>query len=223
MTTIFAVETMCNGNNTAAVAAKDPPALVPGRSPEGVPIINSLRPQQGEEKVIIGIRGKWYDVTTFVPHHPGGDVLLEFFNKDATAQFMAYHSPEILKHRKPIGTYEFNSSAPGGSKLQGDWMALSDRYEEENMFQTPISFVVSRFVIQGAFLAGALACTYLYNTKQTARYSWMVLVVGAVCLAGFWQQSGEYYYAVIINIQKHATVLTLIISLYRVPHARYPA
>ena len=80
--------------------------------------------------------------------------------------------------------------------MQGDWMALVDRYEREGKFKTPASFVASRFAILGAFLIGALTCTWLYRELAGGAfsgpwYSWMVLVVGAVCLAGFWQQSGE--------------------------------
>lgn len=172
------------------------PKLVPGRSIEGNLIINSLRPAQQEDhnadgkkkKKLVGIRGKWYDVTTFVPHHPGGDVILEFVGRDATAQFMAYHSPKVLAKRKPVGSYDFDPDKPGGEAMQGDWMKLVDRYEAMGYFQTPLSFVASRFAITFGFLLTALLSIYVYN--QTS--SWLVFVVGAVCLAGFWQQSGEY-------------------------------
>ena len=33
------------------------------------------------------MRGRIYDVTKFIPHHPGGDAILEACGKDATALF----------------------------------------------------------------------------------------------------------------------------------------
>ena len=47
-----------------------------------------------------------YDLTKYLARHPGGDVLLEFAGRDATAQFVAYHSDSVLKHWKPVGTYK---------------------------------------------------------------------------------------------------------------------
>jgi len=186
-------------SSTKEEQSSPPPLLVPGRSREGVPIKQSLRSsKESFSKVVVGVRGSWYNVTSFVPHHPGGDVILEFAGMDATAQFMAYHPPSVLKGRKPVGEYEFNPSAPGGEKMQSDWMALVDRYEREGKFKTPPAFVASRFAILGAFLMGALTCTWLYvklfaGTRAFSGpwYSWLVLTLGAVCLAGFWQQSGE--------------------------------
>lgn len=69
---------------------------------------------------IIGIKGTYYDITNYAPHHPGGDVITEFHNQDATAQFLVYHSKSVLKrlkYLKIVGTYEFDEDKPFGSKL----------------------------------------------------------------------------------------------------------
>jgi hypothetical protein len=179
--------------------------FVPGRSIEGVPTNNSLRlvsplpraqlsdassKQSEKQDILIGVRGKWYNVTNFLPHHPGGDVILEFAGKDATAQFMAYHSPSVLRHRRPVGTYPFDEEKPGGEPMQGDWMKLCDKYDKLGYFKTPFSFVLERFAMLIGFLAVSLSCVRFYVTTSN-EWKGIALVTGAVCLAGFWQQSGK--------------------------------
>ena len=54
-----------------------------------------------EKPKLIGIDGRWYDVTKFVSKHPGGKVILEYVGRDASAIFHAYHdSDRVLKLRK---------------------------------------------------------------------------------------------------------------------------
>lgn len=185
---------------------KDASSFVPGRAADGAPIANSQRPaaaptvdtiitaQDNETKqaLLVGVRGNWYDITNFLPYHPGGDVILEFVGRDATAQFMAYHNPRVLAKRKPVGTYDFDKVKPGGEVMQGDWMALSEKYEQLGYYDTPLWFVWSRFAIIAAFLSATLACVYMYTHGMLGEcMSRMVFVVGAICLAGFWQQSGK--------------------------------
>lgn len=80
---------------------------------EGYRIQEVIRPRRSSGgQVRVGVRGKWYDVTQFIERHPGGDVLLEFQDRDATAQFIAYHDEaKVLKHWKPVGVF---SSSPTG-------------------------------------------------------------------------------------------------------------
>lgn len=181
-----------------------------GHAADGTPIVHTARPtvesilqqrskvDQGEKKdqrlLAVGVGGNWYDVTSYIPYHPGGDVILEFVGRDATAQFMAYHSPQVLKKRTPVGTYEFDAIRPGGEVMEGEWMALSDKYERLGYYHTPLWFVWSRLVILAAFLCTTLACVYVY-TQGMLFGEWMsrwILVVGSIALAGFWQQSGMY-------------------------------
>ena len=65
--------------------------------------------------------------------------------KDATAQFVAYHSDRALKGWKSQGTYEWDVDAPGGDALEGDFLKMSARYEEEGLFETPTRFIAERF------------------------------------------------------------------------------
>lgn len=196
---------MCNpltslGDAPSSSTKKGASSFVPGRAADGAPIMNSQRPatvdvitdSEKKQPLLVGVRGDWYDVTNFLPYHPGGDVILEFVGRDATAQFMAYHSPRVLANRKPVGTYDFDKAKPGGEVMQGDWMRLSDKYEQLGYYDTPLWFVWSRVAIIATFLSATLACVHVYTHGMLGEWvSRMVFVVGAICLAGFWQQSGN--------------------------------
>lgn len=78
-----------------------------GHSSEGTPIVQAKwRPVPEKGPILVGVRGSWYDVSMYVPSHPGGDIILEFAGRDATAQFVAYHPDKVLRHWKPVGTYK---------------------------------------------------------------------------------------------------------------------
>lgn len=165
--------------------------FVPGCAEDGVKINGTLRPKHDPKHstVIVGIQGTWYDATKFAAHHPGGDILYEFHQKDATAQFLAYHDRNILCQRCKLptrGSYQFDEKAPGGSKLQGAWMRLNDKFEKEGRYSTPLSFLWSRIAILVLACAGMLSMIHLYNKTQSR----LSFLAAAVCMAGIWQQSG---------------------------------
>ena len=89
-----------------------------GHSSDSESIVSTFRPNLPPDKpILIGICGKWwYDATEYLRHHPaGGDILLDFAGRDATAHFLAYHgAKKVLKYCKPVGTYELNEEAPDG-------------------------------------------------------------------------------------------------------------
>ena len=164
-----------------------PPAWRAGVSGDGTPIYQSKRliPKEGEP-LLVGIRGSWYDITNFVLRHPGGDVLLEFVGRDATAPFVAYHAESVLKAWKPVGFYEFDADAPNGDSFAGAHLKLADAFEEAGFFRTSKRFIASRFGMAAGFLLAALYSVRRYREEL----SWVTIVCGAMCLAGFWQQSG---------------------------------
>ncbi|KAH9926903.1 cytochrome b5-like heme/steroid binding domain-containing protein [Fomitopsis serialis] len=45
---------------------------------------------------------KVYDVTDFVPEHPGGPrMIMNFAGRDASTAFKSFHSPDVLATRLP--------------------------------------------------------------------------------------------------------------------------
>lgn len=158
-----------------------------GQNAEGTCIKEALRPVLPEnDKVLVGVRGNWYDVTSFVPHHPGGDVLLDFAGRDATAQFTAYHTGSVLAKRKPVGTYDWDEDAPGGDAMEGDYFKLAARFRKLGYFEPSMAWTAQCMARAFGFLGLSLYCVL----RLREHHSWPVFVLGAVALAGFWQQSG---------------------------------
>ena len=60
-----------------------------------VRVQNSLK---AKGRVLLAIKGMWYDVTDFMPEHPGGEAILRAasMQPDATANFLAVHDPGLL-------------------------------------------------------------------------------------------------------------------------------
>ena len=49
-------------------------------------------------RVLLAIKGMWYDVTDFMPEHPGGEAILRAasMQPDATPNFLAVHDANLL-------------------------------------------------------------------------------------------------------------------------------
>eukprot|EP00039_Didymoeca_costata_P010055 m.134340 g.134340 ORF g.134340 m.134340 type:complete len:488 (+) comp14692_c1_seq1:105-1568(+) len=172
-----------------------------GRNAEGTCLKQALRPvlevpeDEKKAKVLIGIRGKWYDATKFVDHHPGGDVMLDFAGRDATAQFLAYHDEEkVLKYWKPVGTYEWDATAPGGDKLEGVYFDLYSKFKARGYFTNSNFWVAKRLLVPFLFLTTSLIfrSVYLSVSEESAfgLTAMLSFLVSALGLAGFWQQCG---------------------------------
>ena len=160
-----------------------------GRAEDNNVIIGSVRPSHTKgDPLWIGVRGTYFNVTSFAKYHPGGDVIYEFHKQDATAQFVAYHPPLLLERLKlkVEGTYEYNEEKPGGSAMQGDWMKLNDKFEREGYYETPMAFIWSRVYIVVGFFIGMFLFLALYKSYGHV----LAFLGGALCLAGVWQQSG---------------------------------
>jgi acyl-lipid Delta6-acetylenase / acyl-lipid (9-3)-desaturase len=177
---------------------------VQGRADDGTEIFRSLRPKHepNQSPVIIGIQGTWYDATKFAAYHPGGDIIYEFHQKDATAQFLAYHDAKILQERCKLptrGSYDFDETAPGGSKLQGAWMKLNAKFEADGRYTTPLSFLWTQVAILVTAFTGLLSMIYLFNQTQSK----VAFFVGAMCMAAIWQQSGFLMHDTMHNHMLH--------------------
>lgn len=49
------------------------------------------------------VHGKAYDVTEFLPEHPGGSkIILKYAGKDATEEFDPIHPPDTLDKVRPF-------------------------------------------------------------------------------------------------------------------------
>ncbi|XP_013413397.1 sphingolipid 10-desaturase isoform X2 [Lingula anatina] len=139
----------------------------------------STHQDQGERK-LIGIDGKWYDITTFIPHHPGGDIIKHFIGRDATAVFHSFHERDVLKHRKPVGDFELDEDPATEAFRQ-----LQKFFIENGYFETSMLWYAGKFAITFCLLALSFLCVI-------ASEKWYVHYLGAFFLASFWHQCGFF-------------------------------
>jgi L-lactate dehydrogenase (cytochrome) len=56
-----------------------------------------------KESCWVIVHGKAYDVTEFLPEHPGGSrIILKYAGKDATEEFDPIHPPDTLDKVPPL-------------------------------------------------------------------------------------------------------------------------
>ena len=137
----------------------------------------------------IGVAGNWYDVEAFLPHHPGGSVLKEFYGLDATLQFEAFHKPEVLKRFTPCGSYTFKLDDP----LEEDFRVLSAKLEEEGFYAPPTQW----YMLKIAFNVALIAASYFFMATNGGDGGGgggmlMGVVVPGVLLGVFWQQAAFF-------------------------------
>ena len=134
-----------------------------------------------EGKQCVGINGYWYDVTHFIPKHPGGPIIERFVGKDATTVFNAFrHSEDLLKHRKPVGAYKIPVRHPADQ----DFEELVAKFEKLGYYKTDWSFYVKKLTFVYSLLAIA------FYSVINLHHLWYMRIVGGAALAFFWQQSG---------------------------------
>jgi fatty acid desaturase/cytochrome b involved in lipid metabolism len=190
-----------------------------GRAKDNHLITGSLRPnrttvassdshnKQVEPYLIVGVEGEWYDVTKFAQRHPGGDVIYEFHNRDATGPFLAYHNRKVLKMAKKIISNKEEerqepppTPTPGkdkvtsnkGGNLDDDWIKLNDEFEKLGLYEPTMLFLWSRWLIVVGFLVWTTVQIYLYNAnKNNDNYgSYVHFPLASLGLALIWQQCG---------------------------------
>jgi fatty acid desaturase len=131
-------------------------------------------------RLCVGVDGKWFDVTDWVPHHPGGDIIKEFVGKDATSVFHAWHSPHVLAKRLPCGTFESRCDDPA----ELAYRHIQRRAVAEGWYETDMLWVAWKVAIIGVCFTVAVTLV-LWGATPFTRTK-----VAPFCLAAAWQQSG---------------------------------
>ncbi|EFC47525.1 predicted protein [Naegleria gruberi] len=95
-----------------------------------------------EESAWLVIDGKVYDVTKFIPHHPGGDYLLLGAGRHSTELFLSNHPAKILNNSKAllekyyIGEVEqetiYSYNPPDQTNFYLECRAQVDQYLKDN-------------------------------------------------------------------------------------------
>ena len=105
---------------------------------QALPCVTEDDDKWHSENKAMSINGYWYDVTNFIPHHPGGRIIEKFLRCDATSSFYAMHGfPEkILKKRWPIARH-FTNDPKLKKRMEEDqvYWRLHQRYTELGVFE----------------------------------------------------------------------------------------
>lgn len=140
----------------------------------------TISEEVAKDRKLIGIDGKWYDVSNFISKHPGGPVIQHFLGKDATIVFHTYgHSDSMLKYRKPVGTYKRVNETPADQ----DFEKLMKDFKRNGYFETDWGFYNRKFVF--CAMLWSLAFYLVSECKE-----WYLHYIGAIVLTCFWEQCG---------------------------------
>lgn len=144
---------------------------------------NVAEDQELKGRKLIGIDGHWYDVSAFIPHHPGGDVIEKFVGKDATAVFHAFHREGVLKRRRPCA--KMKPEDINSDPITKSFLELEIFFKEQGYFKYDYSWYTAKFI--GALFP--LSCCFYLVVNYQHPY---VHYIAAVFLAAFWQQCGFF-------------------------------
>ncbi|KAL5201613.1 hypothetical protein ABZP36_035967 [Zizania latifolia] len=155
-----------------------------GGGEDDVRVISSdqLRAHAAADDLWISISGDVYDVTEWLPHHPGGDLpLLTLAGQDATDAFAAYHPPSVrpLLRRFFVGRLSDYKVSPASADFRRLLAHISSAGLFDRVGHTPMVQIAGMMLLFCAALYCVIACVS----------PWAHLLAGG--LIGFiWIQSG---------------------------------
>ena len=144
------------------------------------------------EQKMIQIDGRCYDVAKFAPRHPGGAVIYEFVNKDASTVFSVFHSKRsygLLKNLEVKTEKTFKTSLE--DPAEQDFRDLVERFHREGWFEPDTTFLFKK----------VLVCVGLLLTTCVSLSSGWIWI-SAISLGLFWKQS-----AYIVHDEMHLQCL----------------
>lgn len=140
-------------------------------------------------KCLIGFEGKVYDLSMWLPYHPGGDLAISHLvGKDATDQIRAFHPPYVWETM--IARYYYGDliwsevellANEDSMKITTSFNALRESLINAGMFEPNhfnYVFMMFRFLVH--FSLAVLLCLYIPAPLNG--------LVGGAAIASFWQQ-----------------------------------
>mmetsp|Transcript_3415 Transcript_3415/g.5030 ORF Transcript_3415/g.5030 Transcript_3415/m.5030 type:complete len:461 (-) Transcript_3415:547-1929(-) len=147
-----------------------------------------------EDDIWIVIQDNIYDVTEWVPRHPGGTLIYQYGGKDVTDVYLSFHLPKDEKKKNPylIGKLDKPHHVHPISK---DYRKLREHFLEEGFFESSTSFYIfDTIFIFGLMAAAFTALTFTTLWGKSYLNTWVQTLI-QVFLGGFllgetWHQSG---------------------------------
>ena len=159
-------------------------------------------PAGKEDRQLVGVDGEWYDITAFIPHHPGGDVIKQYVGRDATDVFWAYHAEDVLAKRRPCGKYTQVVSDPATV----EYRALAKKFLREGWYETNYTWVAGKMLVCAALFAAVWGLVLYPFGGDPSTQRLVQLLVAAPTLAIFWQQCGFFMHDFMHNNTFHDRV-----------------
>lgn len=145
--------------------------------------IEEISKHNTEKDCWIIIKNKVYDITKWVPKHPGGSsILFNFAGKDCSDEFKIFHlhSNHVLLKSFLVGKVS-KEDWKEQSTLAQDFELLHDKLKKNNAFKPDYWFYFRKgLIILSLFIA---SITLLLSSSSI-----ISCFVSAVCLGLFWQQ-----------------------------------
>jgi fatty acid desaturase/predicted heme/steroid binding protein len=125
-----------------------------------------------------------YDVTKFIPYHPGGEVLLGHAGHKATDVFSAFHPSSVYKKLEnySIGELEHNVDTP----LEKDLRQARIDMENAGLFQSSMVYYLLWQLPVNIMILGVILPLFLIMYSQ----SFWIHMLSAAVIAFGWQQAG---------------------------------
>ena len=138
---------------------------------------------------VVGYDGNLYDVTSFIPHHPGGEeILRRCIGRDVSIQIRAFHTNDVLKGRKVVGKYnDVTDRDPAAT----DYKELLITMKKEGLFEATTSWYAVKFMFTFCLLILTIVLLKVAAAAD-AEQRRLYLLWSAVALAAFWQQCGFF-------------------------------
>jgi len=115
-----------------------------------------------DDKILIVLDNKLYDVTKFANSHPGGrEILKDYHNIDATDYFYSIHSTQA---RKMLKNMPYTDLAPEDKVPDSGYLQMLFKLEKTtNLFKADYFFEAVQMLHTIAFFFLAIKNTYHYN------------------------------------------------------------
>jgi len=166
----------------AQLASNEAMGLKRRKHGEGV-TFEELRKHNTRNDCWLLIDGKAYDVTSWIPKHPGGEVLLSYAGMDATDVFDAFHDETSEKFLPPLLIGPVIDADSIITDVVREHRALVKKLKMAGSYSS--SKLYYCYKILSNFLIWGLAVYLLASYQGTLR----VIVAGSL-IALFWQQCG---------------------------------
>ncbi|RDD46581.1 Delta(8)-fatty-acid desaturase [Trichoplax sp. H2] len=142
--------------------------------------IEEIAKHNTENDLWIIINNKVYDVTKWIPYHPGGNLpILNLGGHDVTDAFRGFHPDWAFKKLSAFQVGILTGYEP--NQVVKDYRALDEKLRREGYYKTHYMFYAKLYL-----WLSFLFCLSMYLTIYTTELKWQML--GALVLGMFWQQ-----------------------------------